>query len=72
MTSVTTTNTKNKKGKTYIPGGFSTSVVTENIENENTKNYYEHETQINRNHNDKKVLISFIDDSSVPIVINWY
>lgn len=72
MTSVTTINTKNKKGKTYIPGAFSTSVVTENIENENTKNYYEHETQINRNHNDKKVLISFIDDSSVPIVINWY
>lgn len=43
MTSVTTTKTKNKKGKTYIPGGFSISVVTENIENENTKSYYEHE-----------------------------
>ena len=31
-TSATTAKKKQKKGKTYIPGGFSTSAVPDNIE----------------------------------------
>ena len=38
MTSATTTKKKHtKKDKAYIPGGFSTSVVTDNIENTKTR-----------------------------------
>ena len=49
---------KTKKVKAYIPGGFSISVVTDNIEN--TRSYYEHEIlEINRNHTDTEVLIFF-------------
>ena len=41
-----------------MPGGFSISVVTDNIEN--TRSYYEHEIlEINRNHTDTEVLIFF-------------
>ena len=62
---------KTKKCKAYIPGGFSTSVVTDNIEN--TRSYYEHETlEINRNHTDTEVLILFINDSSIPMIINQF
>ena len=68
MISAITTKKKHKKGKAYIPGGFSSSVVTHNIENENTTSYYEHETEINRNHTDAEVLILFIDNSSIPII----
>ena len=69
MKSATTTKRKLKKSNAYILGGFSTSVVTDNIEN--TRSYYEHETlEINRNHNDIEVLILFIDGRSIPMIIN--
>ena len=71
MRSATTTKRKLKKSNAYILGGFSTSVVTDNIEN--TRSYYEHETlEINRNHNDIEVLILFIDGSSIPMIINQF
>ena len=71
MKSATTTKRKLKKSNAYILGGFSTSVVTDNIEN--TRSYYEHETlEINRNHNDIEVLILFIDGSSIPMIINQF
>ena len=61
MTSATTTKKKHtKKDKAYIPGGFSTSVVTDNIENTRNRSYYEHKiSEINRNHTDTEVLILF-------------
>ena len=56
-----------------MPGCFSTSVVPDNIEN--TRSYDEHETKINRNHTnhtDTEVLILFIDNSSIPMIINQF
>ena len=70
-TSATTTNKKHKKGKGYIPGCFSTSVVPDNTKN--TRSYGEHETlEINRNQTDTEVLILFIDDSRIPMIINQF
>ena len=69
--SATTTKKKHRKGKAYIPGGFSSSVVPDNIKN--TKSYGEHETlEINRNQADIEVLILFIDDSRNPMIINQF
>ena len=71
MKSATTTKRKLKKSNAYILGGFSTSVVTSNIEN--TRSFYEHEIlEINRTHNDAEVLGLFIDGSSIPMIINQF
>ena len=71
MKNATTTKRKLKKSNAYILGGFSTSVVTANIEN--TRSYYEHEIfEINRNHNDAEVLILFIDGISILMIINQF
>ena len=60
-----------QKGKAYITGGFSSSVVTNIIEN--TRSYDEHETlEINRNQTDTEALILFIDDSRIPMIINQF
>ena len=62
---------KHKKGKAYISGDFSTSVVPDNIEN--IRSYNEYETlEINRNHTDKKVLIFLVDNSRIPMIINQF
>ena len=59
------------KGKAYIPGDFSTSVVPDNIEN--IRSYDEYETlEINRNHTDTEVLIFFVDNSRIPMIINQF
>ena len=70
-TSATTAKKKQKKGKTYIPGGFSTSAVPDNIEK-----YYKLSWKWNRVKTDitliQNILILLINDSSITMVINQF